>query len=87
MNSVDINEIKNAFLLFINVDSLNKKTKLENAFDEFKSLVVSSGLIIHGSKCLNQTVPVVNTFITKGNLENLKNQIINNDVEIIIINH
>ena len=40
MNSVDINEIKNAFLLFINVDSLNKKTKLENALDEFKSLVV-----------------------------------------------
>ena len=72
MNSVDANEIKKAFLLFINVESLNEKTKLENAFDEFESLVVSSGLIIHGSKCLKQTAPVINTFITKGNLENLR---------------
>ena len=87
MNSIDVNEIKKAFLLFINVESLNEKTKLENAFDEFESLVVSSGLIIHGSKCLKQTAPVINTFITKGNLENLKNQIIQSDVEIIIINH
>ena len=87
MNSVDINEIKKAFLLFINVQSLNKKTNLENAFNEFKSLVVSSGLTVHDSKCLNQTAPLINTFITKGNLENLKNQLINNDVEIIIINH
>ena len=62
MNSVDANEIKKAFLLFINVESLNEKTKLENAFDEFESLVVSSGLIIHGSKCLKQTAPVINTF-------------------------
>ena len=54
-------------------------------FDEFESLVVSSGLIIHGSKCLKQTAPVINTFITKGNLENLRNQIIQSDVEIIII--
>ena len=87
MNSIDVNEIKKAFLLFINVESLNEKTKLENAFDEFESLVFSSGLIIHGSKCLKQTAPVINTFITKGNLENLKNQIIQSDVEIIIINH
>ena len=87
MNSVDINEIKKAFLVFIDVESLNKKTKLENAFDEFESLVVSSGLVIHGSKYLNQTDPVINTFITKGNLENLKIQITNSDVEIIIINH
>ena len=87
MNSVDVNEIKKAFLLFINVESLNEKTKLENAFDEFESLVVSSGLIIHGSKCIKQTAPVINTFIRKGNLENLKNQIIQSDVEIIIINH
>ena len=87
MNSVDINEIKKAFLLFVNVESLNKKIKLENAFNEFKSLVASSGLTVHDSKCLNQTAPLINTFITKGNLENLKNQLINNDVEIIIINH
>ena len=87
MNSIDINEIKKAFLLFINVESLNKKIKLENAFDEFESLVVSSGLIIHGSKFLKQTVPVIDTFITKGNLENLKNKIIKNDVELIIVNH
>ena len=40
MNSVDINEIKKAFLLFVNVESLSKKTKLENAFNEFKSLVL-----------------------------------------------
>ena len=39
MNSVDVNEIKKAFLLFINIESLNKKTKLKNAFDEFESLV------------------------------------------------
>ena len=60
MNSVDINEIKKAFLVFIDVESLNKKTKLENAFDEFESLVISSGLVIHGNKYLNQTDPVIN---------------------------
>ena len=46
MNSIDVNEIKKAFLLFINVESLNEKTKLENAYDEFESLIVSSGLKI-----------------------------------------
>ena len=71
MNSIDVNEIKKAFLLFINVESLNEKTKLENAFDEFESLVVSSGLIIQDIKFLKQTTPVINTFIQKSNLKHI----------------
>lgn len=87
MKIVSINEIQNAFLIFINVDSLNKKNKLENAFDEFKSLVISSGLTIRDSKCLKQPSPVTNTFISKGNLKEVRDEIVNDDIEIVIINH
>jgi len=87
MSVGSINEIQNAFLIFINIDSLNKKNKLENAFDEFKSLVISSGLIIRGSKCLKQPSPVINTFISKGNLNEIRDEILKNDIEIVIINH
>ncbi len=87
MSVGSINEIQNAFLIFTNVDSLNKKNKLENAFDEFKSLVISSGLIIRGSKCLKQPSPVINTFISKGNLNEIRDGILKNDIEIVIINH
>ena len=56
MNSVDANEIKKAFLLFINVESLNEKTKLENAFDEFESLVVIN-VLITGAVCFKHLLP------------------------------
>ena len=87
MSVGSINEIQNAFLIFINIDSLNKKNKLENAFDEFKSLVISSGLTIRGSKCFKQSSPVINTFISKGNLNEIRDVILKNDIEIVIINH
>ena len=40
MNPIDINSIQNAFLVYIDIDSLNKNNKLENSLEEFKNLVV-----------------------------------------------
>ena len=87
MNLVDINSIQNAFLVYIDVESLNKKNKLENSFEEFKNLVTSSGTSIEGYITFNQKTPVINTFISKGKLEKLKEQVQNNNVDLVIINH
>ena len=87
MNLVDINSIQNAFLVYIDVESLNKKNKLENSFEEFKNLVISSGTSIEGHITFNQKTPVINTFISKGKLEKLKEQVQNNNIDLVIINH
>ena len=87
MDLTEANKIHNAFLIYINVKSFYKKTELENGYDEFKSLTVSSGLKIRNYRIFNQKIPSVNTFISRGNLENLKHQILEKDIDIIIINH
>ena len=87
MDLTEANKIQNVFLIYINVKSFYKKTELENGYDEFKSLTVSSGLKIKNYKIFNQKIPSVNTFISRGNLENLKHQILEKDIDIIIINH
>ena len=46
MDLTEANKIHNAFLIYINVKSFYKKTELENGYDEFKSLTVSSGLTL-----------------------------------------
>ena len=87
MDLTEANKIQNVFLIYINVKSFYKKTELENGYDEFKSLAISSGLKIKNFIIFNQKIPSVNTFISRGNLENLKHQILEKDIEIIIINH
>jgi len=87
MDLTEANKIQNVFLIYINVKSFYKKTELENGYDEFKSLAISSGLKIKNYIIFNQKIPSVNTFISRGNLENLKHQILEKDIEIIIINH
>ena len=87
MNLVDINSIQNTFLVYIDVESLNKKNKLENSFEEFKNLVTSSGTSIEGHITFNQKTPVINTFISKGKLEKLKERVQNNNIDLVIINH
>ena len=87
MDLTEANKIQNVFLIYINVKSFYKKTELENGYDEFKSLTVSSGLKIKNYRIFNQKIPSVNTFISRGNLENLKHQILEKDIDIIIINH
>ena len=46
MNIVESNTIQKTILVYLEVDSLYESQKLENGFDEFKSLAVSSGLSI-----------------------------------------
>ena len=87
MDPVDINSIQNAFLVYIDVDSLNKQNKLENSLEEFKNLVLSSGILIEDHISFNQNTPVINTFISKGKLEALKDLIDAKNIELVIINH
>jgi len=75
MKHIEINSIQNAFLVYIDVDSLNKENKLENSFEEFKNLVTSSGTLIKDYVSFNQKTPVINTFISKGKLEILMDEI------------
>ena len=87
MNIVESNTIQKTILVYLEVDSLYESQKLENGFDEFKSLAVSSGLSIKDSLKFTQRSPVINTFISKGKVEKLKNLVLESDVDLIIINH
>ena len=72
MDQSESNVIESALLIFIDVDSFQNNEKLENGFEEFYSLVESSGLIVKQSVKFKQKVPTTSTFITSGKLEKLK---------------
>ena len=55
MNIVESNTIQKTILVYLEVDTLYESKKLEKGFDEFKSLAVSSGLLI--KNCLLYTSP------------------------------
>tara|TARA_B110000008_G_scaffold83321_1_gene85121 strand:+ start:566 stop:1924 length:1359 start_codon:yes stop_codon:yes gene_type:complete len=87
MNIVESNKIQKTLLIYIEVDSLNQKEKLENSYDEFYSLARSSGIEIIDSLKFNQKIPITSSFVSKGKLEHIKNRLIDQDVDLIIINH
>ena len=87
MNIVENNKIQKAILVFIDIESLNKAERLENSYEEFFSLVQSSGVEIVDSLKLNQKAPLTSTFMTTGKLENIKNKIEYINTDLIIINH
>ena len=84
MDLIEDNKFQNAFLIYVSIDLFYEKNELENDYDEFKSLVISSGLEIKDCRNFNQKIPSINTFITKGNLENLKLQISDKDIDILL---
>ena len=43
MKDINNNIIQKALLIYTNIDSLNQSEKLENSFEEFHTLVQSSG--------------------------------------------
>ena len=65
MNIVESNKIEKALLIFIDIESLNNNEKLENSYEEFHSLVQSSGTKIASSFKFKQRIPVTNYFISK----------------------
>ena len=87
MNTVESNTIQKTILVYLEIDSLYESQKLENGYEEFKSLAVSSGLLINNSLKFSQKSPVINTFISKGKLEKLKDLVFESDIDLIIINH
>ena len=46
MDLIEDNKFQNAFLIYVSIDLFYEKNELENDYDEFKSLVISSGLEI-----------------------------------------
>tara|TARA_S200000501_G_C20833832_1_gene748483 strand:- start:564 stop:1889 length:1326 start_codon:yes stop_codon:yes gene_type:complete len=87
MNIVESNKIEKTILVFIEIELLNKNEKLENSYEEFHSLVQSSGTKIISSFKFKQRAPVTNYFISKGKLDSIKEFIINDNVDLVIINH
>ena len=87
MNFTKINQIQNAFLIYVNIKSFDQRNKLENSFDEFKSLVLSSGLTIQEQRNISQNTPVINTFLSKGKIEDFKQSISQDEIDIVVINH
>ena len=87
MNIVESNTIQKTILVYLEVDSLYESQKLENGYEEFKSLALSSGLLIKNTLKFSQKSPVINTFISKGKLEKLKDLVFESDIDLIIINH
>ena len=80
-------EIQNAFLLFIDIQSFINTNKLDNEFDEFQSLAVSAGLSVKDKLIHSQKIPLINTFISKGKLDLIKNILKDKDIELVVINH
>ena len=87
MNFTKINQIQNAFIIYVNIKSFDQRNNLENSFDEFKSLVLSSGLTIKEQRDISQNTPIINTFLSKGKLEDLKQSISQDEIDIVVINH
>ena len=54
MDLIEDNKFQNAFLIYVSIDLFYEKNELENDYDEFKSLVISSGLEIKDCRNFNQ---------------------------------
>lgn len=80
-------EIQNAFLLFIDIQSFINTNKFDNEFDEFQSLAVSAGLSVKDKLIHSQKIPLINTFVSKGKLNLIKNMLRDKDIELVVINH
>tara|TARA_B100000530_G_scaffold133947_1_gene83450 strand:+ start:1315 stop:2631 length:1317 start_codon:yes stop_codon:yes gene_type:complete len=87
MKDINNNIIQKALLIYTNIDSLNKSEKLENSFEEFHTLVQSSGTEIIKTLKFNQKIPVTSSFISKGKLDEIKNELLGKNIDLIIINH
>ena len=87
MNLSERNTIESALLIYIDVDSFHKNESLENGFEEFYSLVKSSGLVVKELTRFKQKSPITSTFITSGKLEILKDTILSSEIDLIIVNH
>ena len=86
MYKVQDNQIQNALIVYLEIDSLDHH-KIENSYDEFKSLVSSSGINISKEIKIKQISPITSTFISKGKLELLKDMLSKNDIELVIVNY
>ena len=87
MHIVENNKIQNALLIFIEVESLIQDRKLEKDYEEFCSLVSSCDVKIQRKIKLNQKNPSTRTFLSTGNLENIKTNVEKNDIDLVLINH
>ena len=87
MNSIERNVIERALLIYVDIDSFQNKQKLEQGYEEFFSLVESSGLAIKQSTKFKQNAPTTSTFITSGRLEKIKELSIANEIDLVIFNH
>ena len=86
MYKVHENQIQNALIVYLEIDSLGHH-KIENSYDEFKSLVSSSGTNISKEIKIKQNSPITSTFISKGKLELLKDILSKNNIELVIVNY
>ncbi len=87
MHKVHENQIQNALIVYLEIASFNHLHKIENSYDEFKSLVLSSGTNIFKEIKIKQNSPTISTFISKGKLELLKDMTSRGDIELVIVNH
>ena len=87
MHIVESNKIQNALLIFIEVESLIQDRKLEKDYEEFCSLVSSCDVKIQTKIQLNQKNPSTRTFLSTGNLENIKANVEKNNIDLVLINH
>ena len=87
MYKVHENQIQNALIVYLEIASFDHLHKIENSYDEFKSLVLSSGTNIFKEIKIKQNSPTISTFISKGKLELLKDMTSRGDIELVIVNH
>ena len=87
MHIVESNKIQNSLLIFIEVESLIQDRKLEKDCEEFCSLVSSCDVKIQTKIQLNQKNPSTRTFLSTGNLENIKANVEKNKIDLVLINH
>jgi len=87
MIKVNSSQIQNVVTVFIEIDNFLLNSRIENSFEEFQNLVNSSDVKIKKNFSFNQKNPVAKTFISKGKLESIKSSILDEEIDLIIINH
>ena len=84
---IEQTQISKTLIIFLQVESLKTGHELENDYEEFRELVNSAGAEIVDKSFSKQSKPSISHFINKGKLEEIKNKVQQNKVDLAIVNH
>ena len=86
MDNINKNKIENTILIYIDIETFRSDNSLENDFEEFKNLVISSGVNLIDSIKFYQKKPKASFLISKGKLAQLRSVVTDKKADLVIVN-